>query len=1057
MRKLVMLVMSFCLLLSTAWAQSKTITGKVTDENGNPVVNASVVVKGSRTGTTTGEDGSFSISVPAKATAIVVSSVNFADQEIRISSNTNVTVTLKPASKDLDEVIVVAYGTAKKETFTGSAAKISAKAMENRPLTNVGAAIIGSAPGIATTTANGQPGSTPAIRIRGFGSINASSEPLYVVDGVPFTSAIANINMDDVESISILKDAATTSLYGSRAANGVVMITTKKGKKGRNNISAKVNTSVTSRAIPDYSRVNGDQYYPLMWEAYRNSLAYRASNPLTLENASNIASGLVSGQNGIVDLLAYNPYSLQRNQVMLPNGTLNPQARMLYRSEDLDWFSPVTRDGIRNEYSLNMSGGSDKTDYFMSAAYLKENGYIKRSDFERFNARVVVNTQVRDWLKVGMNLAFTKSGGNFASTDGSNSIVNPFFFAARMGPIYPYWAYDPNNPGQYLLDANGNRQYDFGNSTIAGLPARPAGAYGGRHTIAENELSREFFNRNVFNGRTYAEIKLMDGLKFTTNFATDYSNRSDVGYQNRIIGDGAPAGRSSKDYQTIVGTTFNQLLNYTKQFGRHNVDVLVGHESYKETQDFLSGTRQGQVVDNNFELVNFTTTTNLSSQFDNRRIESYFANVKYDLDGKYFVTLGGRTDGNSRFSPDFRWGRFWSTSAAWVVSKENFMEKLRFVNFLKLRASYGTTGNEAGIGFYAWQTLYNLGVNNGLTPGVIASTALGNDSLSWEKNKQFDIGVDFELFGNRLRGQVEYFNRVSEDLLFSVPLPVSSGFSSVFKNVGSMFNRGFEIQLDGDVIKTRNFTWTLGINATTFKNQITRLPQQEIISGTKKLMAGRSINDYWLREWYGVDPNDGTALFNAASGTGAGVRIIKGTDTVSTSVNNARFNYVGSAIPDWYGAINTSIRYKSLTLSALANWQIGGLTYDDTYAAFMHSGTYGASLHTDMLRRWQKPGDITNVPRMDNAQTTIFGATSSRWLTDASFLNIQNISLAWDITKSDFLKKLTVTNARVFVSCENVRMFTRRQGMNPGQAFSGVTSVGYIPARVLNFGINVNL
>lgn len=1053
-----MLVMGCCAMLSVAIAQNRTVTGKVTDEAGKPLANASVVVKGSRgTGTTTADDGSFSLSVPANATAIVVSSVNFAEQEIRLGSNSNFTISLKAASKDLDEVIVVAYGTAKKETFTGSAAKITAKAMENRPLTNVGTAIIGSAPGIATTTANGQPGSTPAIRIRGFGSINASSEPLYVVDGVPFTSAIANINMDDVESISILKDAATTSLYGSRAANGVVMITTKKGKKGRNNISAKVNTSITSRAIPDYDRVNGDQYYPLMWEAYRNSLAYRATNPLTLQNASNIASGLVTGQNGIVDLLAYNPYNLPRNQVMLPDGTLNPQARMLYRPEDLDWFSPLTREGIRNEFSLNMSGGSDKTDYFMSAAYLKENGYIKRSDFERFNARLVVNTQLRDWFKVGMNVAFIKSGGNFASTDGSNSIVNPFFFAARMGPIYPYWAYDPNNPGQYLLDANGNRQYDFGNSTIAGLPSRPAGAYAGRHTIAENELSREFFNRNVFNGRAYAEIKIMDGLKFTTNFATDYTNRYDVTYQNRIIGDGAPAGRSSKEYQTVVGTTFNQLLNYNKQFGRHNLDVLLGHESYKETQDQLTGTRQGQVVDNNTELVNFTTTTNLSSQFDNRRIESYFANVKYDLDGKYFVTLGGRTDGNSRFSRNFRWGRFWSASAAWVVSKENFMEDFRFVNFLKLRSSYGTTGNEAGIGFYAWQTLYNLGLNNGLTPGVLASTALGNDSLSWEKNRQFDIGIDFELFRSRIRGQIEYFNRVSDDLLFSVPLPVSSGFSSVFKNVGSMYNRGLEIQLEGDVIKNRNFTWTVGINATTFKNRITRLPQQEIISGTKKLMVGKSINDYWLREWYGVDPNDGAALFRAASGSGAGVRIIKGVDTVTTNVNNALFNYVGSAIPDWYGAINTSLRYKSLTLSMLANWQIGGLTYDDTYAAYMHSGTYGASLHTDMLRRWQKPGDLTNVPRMDNAQTSIFGATSSRWLTDASFLNIQNISLAWDITKSEFLRKMTVTNARVFVSCENVQMFTRRSGMNPGQAFSGVTSIGYIPARVLNFGINVNL
>ena len=1052
-----MLMLGFALLLLQATAQDRNITGKVTGPDGNPIVGATITVKGTKVATATDTEGAFTLKVGASARSLVISYVGMVDQELNLAGRSEFNISMVAQSANLEEVVVVAYGTTKKETFTGSAAKISAKAIENRPLTNVSAALIGAAPGIATTTANGQPGSTPSVRIRGFGSVSASNEPLYVVDGVPFTAAIANINMDDVESMSVLKDAATTSLYGSRAANGVIMITTKKGRKGKVQMNAKVNTSVTSRAIPDYSRVSAEQYYPLMWEAYRNSLAYRATNPVPVAQASLIASGLVTGQNGIVDLLAYNPFNLPKNQVMLPDGTLNPSAQMVYNREDLNWFNPITRDGLRNEYSLNFAGGADRMDYFVSAAYLKENGYITRSDFERFNARAALNTQVKDWLRVGFNLAFIKSGGRFASTDGSNSIVNPFFFAARMGPIYPYYAYDPANPGQYLLDANGNKQWDFGNATLPGLPSRPAGAYAGRHTIAENQLDDSYFNRNVFNGRTYAEFKLTKDLKFTTNFATDYTNRYDVGYQNRVIGDGAPAGRSSKDYQTIVGTTFNQLLNYNKKFGRHNLDVLAGHESYKENQDFLTGTRQGQVVDGNVELVNFTTTTNLSSQFDTRTIESYFANVKYDLDGKYFFTLGGRTDGNSRFSPDFRWGRFWSASGAWVITKENFMKNVRFMNFLKLRASYGTTGNEAGIGFYAYQTLYNLGLNNGLTPGVLQSTALGNDSLTWEKNKQFDVGIDFEMAKSRIRGTVEFFHRISDDLLFSVPLPVSSGFASVFKNVGSMFNQGFEIQLEGDIIRTKDFTWTLGINATTFKNEITRLPQEEIISGTKKLKVGQSINDYWLREWYGVDPTDGTALFRAASSTGAGVRIIDGKDTVSTSVNNAKFNYVGSAIPDWYGAINTSVRYKSLTLSVLANWQIGGLTYDDTYAAYMHSGTYGASLHTDLLRRWQKPGDKTDIPRMDNAQTSIFGATSSRWLTDASFFNLQNITLAWDINNSNFLRKLDINNARLFVSGENIKMFTKRSGMNPGQAFSGVTSIGYIPARVLNFGLNVNL
>jgi TonB-linked SusC/RagA family outer membrane protein len=1054
MKMFTRIFLPLCFFAISAVAQEKRVSGKVADESGTPLANASVSVKNGTKGGMTNEKGEFSIMVSSSAKVLIVSAIDYATKEIALGNQTNVVVTLVSEAKALENVIVTAYGTSKRETFTGSAAKISAKEIQNRPLTNVASALIGAAPGVASVTANGQPGSAPAIRVRGFGSVSASNDPLYVVDGVPFTAAISNINMDDVESISILKDAATTSLYGSRAANGVVMITTKKGRKGRANMSVKVNTSVTSRAIPDYDRVNADEYYPLMWEAYRNSLAYRATNPIALATASNIASGLVSGQNGILDLLGYNAYGLPNNQVMLPNGTLNPSAKMVYNQSDLDWFAPLTRDGIRNEYSMNFSGASDKSDHFVSVGYLKEDGYIKRSDFERFNARINLNSQLTNWVKVGTNLNFTNSRGNFASTDGSNSIVNPFFFAARMGPIFPVYAYDPTKPGSYILDANGNRQYDYGNGTLPGL-VRPAGAYGGRHTIAENELSKEVFARNVFNGRAYAEVKFTDWMRLTTNYAADYTNRNDLNYQNNIIGDGAPSGRSSKDYLTNVGTTFNQLLNLNKQVKDHSFEGLLGHENYRLIEDNLSGQRQNQVATGNYELANFTTTTSLSSQVDNIAIESYFANFKYDYRGKYFLTLGGRTDGNSRFADSVRWGRFWSASAAWVLTKEGFMSGIDWINFLKIRSSYGTTGNDAGIGYYPYQTLYSIGRNNGLNPGVLQNTSLGNGGLTWESNKQLDIGVDFTLFNNRFNGSFEYFNRVSDNLIFSVPLPMSSGFSSTFQNVGSMYNRGFELQMSGDIIKTKDITFTLGFNATTFANKITKLPQKEIISGTKKLMVGRSINDYWLREWHGVDPADGAALYKNNPGA-TGFRVLPKGDTVATNPTNARFGYVGTAIPDAYGAINFSFRYRNLTLSSLMNWQIGGLTYDDTYAAFMHSGTYGASMHRDMLQRWKAPGDITNVPRADNAQTSFFGAASSRWLTDASFLNIQNITLVYDFKGRVGKKTLPFQSGRLFLAVENVQMFTQREGMNPMQSFSGVTSVGYIPARVMNLGVNVN-
>ncbi len=1043
---------SFLFLSVMSFAQTKVVTGKVTDENGAPVSNVSVFVRNTNMGTTTKADGTYSITLTQAAKQISFSAVEYNTASLAVPANGVLNVKLTALDNKLSDVVVVAYGTTKKSNFTGSAATITAKEFQDRPLTSVANALIGAAPGIATTSSNGQPGSSPAIRIRGFGSISASNDPLYIVDGVPFTSSISNINMDDVESLSVLKDAATTSLYGSRAANGVVMITTKKGKVGRNNVTFKFNSSINSRAIPDYNRVGAADYYPLMWEAYRNSLVYRTGGS-TVAAASNIASGLVAGQNGIVDLLGYNAFNVPKNALVNPDGTLNSSAKLLYKEEDLNWFNPITRNGIRNDYSLNFSGGMDKTDYFVSFNYLKEDGYINRSNFERFSVRANVNSQLKSWLKSGVNVNFTKSGGMFASTDGSNSIVNPFFFAARMGPIFPVYMYDPANPGKYLFDANGQRQFDYGNTT--GF-IRPAGAYGGRHTIAENLFSDERFNRNVFNGRTYAEFKLYEGLKFTTNFAADIQNRMDLTYQNKIIGDGAPAGRSTKQNQLLTNYTFNQLLTYNKKVSDHNFDVLLGHENYSNNEDLLYGTRQGQVVDGNLELVNFTTTTDLGSYQDNHTIESYFGNLKYDFNSKYFFTLGGRTDGNSRFGSAVRWGKFWSTSAAWVISKEKFMENLKFVDFLKLRTSYGTTGNDAGISYYASQTLYNIGRNNGLNPGILQSTSLGNDSLTWEANGQFDIGLDFTLFNNRINGSVEYFHRQTNNLLFSVPLPMSSGFNSVSKNIGGMFNRGFEIQLDAEIIRSQDFTWKVGVNATTVRNEITKMPQKEIISGTKKLMVGKSIYDYWLRQWYGVDPTDGAALFvvDPALVSASTLRVTPGGDSVTTDPNRAKYDYSGSAIPDVYGSINTSVRYKKYTLSVLANWQIGGLTYDDTYAAYMHAGTYGASLHTDMLKRWQKPGDITNVPRMDNAQTSFFGATSSRFLTSSSFLNIQNVTLSYDHT---FASKKPFNSARIYISAENLRMFTERSGMNPSQSFSGVTSIGYIPAAVFNFGVNINL
>lgn len=1047
MRKWLLLMVSF-LLLQGVQAQKKAVTGKVTDpSNGQPLAGVTVKERGVNNAVSTGDDGVFSIQVAENA-MLEFTAVGYEPQFVR--ARDGMAISLKSTQQTMDEVVVVAYGTAKKESFTGAAAKIDGESIRNRPLSNVSDALAGAAPGVQASANNGQPGSAPTIRVRGFGSISASNDPLYVVDGIPTANALSNLSPDDIESMTILKDAASTALYGSRAANGVVMITTKKGRRGKSTTNVRLTRGATSRAISEYDRTNAWEYYPLMWESYRNSLAYRASNPLSLAAASQIAT------DGIVeDILAYNPFNVANNQVVGTDGKINANAQLIYRPEDLDWEDAITRKGARTDAGISFTGAQDKFDYFFSLGYLNEKGFLIKSDFERINGRLNVNAQVQPWLKTGLNISGTFSKGSLAQDGGSTSYINPFFFSRGMGPIYPIYAYDPANPGQYLLDGSGNRQFDLGNMSSLGLPNRPSGASGGRHTVAETEWNQELYKRNAWSARTYAEISILKDLKFTSNFGVDITNRTDNSYQNPIVGDAAPGGRSYKQSQTTYSYTLNQLLNYKKRFGNHSVDVLLGHENYDYKFDDLYGRRSTQILDGNIELVNFATVVTLASLQDNRRIESYFSRVNYDFDEKYFVSASYRTDGSSKFYKDVRWGDFWSVSAGWRIDKENFMQNVNWIDGLKLRSSYGETGNDGGISFYAWQPRFDIGYNNASEPGIIQSS-LGNNQLVWESNSQFDIALEFAVLKSRITGSVEFFDRRSSNLLFDVPLPVSSGVLTQSQNVGTMYNRGVELNLGADLVRFRDFRWNINLNLTTFKNEITKMPQDEIINGTKKLKVGQSIYDYWLRDYRGVNPDNGAAIYAADKIVASNTYIDDKGDSLTYSQNNAKFHYAGSAIPDFYGSVTNSFEYKGIQLSTLITFQKGGKIYDATYASLMSSGNYGGALHVDALKRWQKPGDVTNVPRMDQGQTAAFNAQSDRWLTDASFINIRNITLAYALPQS-VNKRLYVQAARFYLSAENVQMFSKRTGMNVEQTFTGVTSNVYVPARVISVGLNVTL
>ncbi|MCP1381467.1 SusC/RagA family TonB-linked outer membrane protein [Runella salmonicolor] len=1028
-------------------AQEKSITGKVIADDGSALPGVNVIIKGTTRGTNTDAEGNFKINVPANA-RLLFSYVGFTGQEIIVGNQTTLNVKLLPDASNLEEVVVTTFGTAKKTSFTGSAAKIDAEKLGPRPITNVGQALAGSSAGVQATAGSGQPGAAPDIRIRGFGSISSSNAPLYVVDGIPYSADIANISTDDIETITILKDAASTALYGARAANGVVMITTKKGQKGQNTINVKYTKGFSTRALPEYDRVGPADYYPLMWEANRNNFAYRAANPIPMATASANASS------GLGAVVGYNVYNVPFAQLVGTDGKLNPSASMIYSADDLNWEKPLMRQGNRDEISLNFSGSGTTSDYFLSLSYLSDKGFLIRSDYERYTARLSVNNQMKPWFKTGANLAATITKSNLADADGNTSFVNPFFFSRGMAPIYPIYAFDPANPSSFLTLENGNRRWDYGNLSALGLPNRPQ--YGGRHAISETLLNQNYFRRNVLGGRAYAELSFLKNFKFTTNVGADITNRNNVTFGNPEIGDGAPAGRATHEFENVTSYNLSQLLNYTKTFGSHGIEALVGHENYNATDNNLTGSRSQQILDGNYELVNFTTTTNLNSQYNIRRVEGFFSRVNYDYNQKYFLSVSARRDGSSKFYKDVRWGTFYSVSGAWRLDQEDFIKAIPALSMLKLRGSYGQTGNDGGISNYAWQPLYALGWNNATEAGILQSS-LGNTQLEWESSNAFDVALEFGLLKNRISGTIEYFDRRSSNLIFDVPLPLSSGITTVTRNIGTMYNKGIEVELSLVPFRSKDFSWTIDLNATSLKNQITKMPTEspEIIDGTKKLKEGKSLYDFWLREYMGVNSTTGEALYRAVSFQAANSSITEKGDTVTTNVNNARFGYFGTSIPKLTGGFTNTIRYKGFSLSALVVYQIGGKIYDDAYASLMGSGYHNAK-HVDILKRWQNPGDVTDVPRMDAGRTVDFNAASSRWLIDASYLNIRSVTLSYTIPKL-FAQKLYIQNAQVYVSGENFFIRSRRSGMNVQQNFGGTTSNVYSTAKSLVMGISFSI
>lgn len=1033
-------LLAFLGLSTIVFAQTK---GTVNDENGFPEADVEVTVKGTNKTVFTDENGSFDIDAKV-GDVLVINGTEF----IVASSNLGVLKPKKSEIVDLQETVVTAFGVQKKETVVGSVGTIKAEDIENRPLSNVQKALDGTVTGVRVSTGNGQPGSGLNVQIRGISSYTLSSTPLYVVDGVIYSGSLQDLNPNDIESLTVLKDAASTSLYGSAAANGVVMITSKKGKKGKPSFRFSSNTGVVTRGIPEYNRVGAGDYYVATWEAMRNGrLATNPADGLAAANA-------YASNNFITNNLNNNIYGVPNNQVVVDGQLTN--SPMLYN--DFNWQDYITRTGSFQKYDLDYSGATDNTSYFAGFGYNKETGYAIKSDFERYSARVNVDTQVTDWLKLGSNLSGSVVKSNQANSDGGSSFVNPFYFTRAMGPIYSPFLYDAN--GQRVYDTEGNPEYDGNISRGRGSSASP-----GRNVLQETLLNNNLQNTNSINSRFFAEMKLLPGLTFTTNFGYDVRNYNLKFYGNKVIGDAIGTAALAVTTNKYTGITWNQILKYQKSFGQHNFDVLAGHESFSYQRDYTYTRKIGETISGIYELINFLTPTSTTGYNQVIRKEGYFARVNYDFASKYLLSASIRQDQSSRFAPQSNKGIFWSAGAGWNLHKESFLSGSSIVNELKLRASYGQVGNDGGIetepGYQADLDLYDLGYNNGSESGVLLGQ-LGNPNLTWESKNSLDLGLDFAFLKRRISGSVEYYSQDIVDMIFQVPTPNSAGVpdNAIYGNIGKMRNSGFEVALNFGIVRNEKFSWDLSVLASTIKNEIIKMPKGKddaIIDGTKRLAEGRSIYEFWLRQWYGVDQSDGAALFvqDSEKADDTSTRTVNGVK-VTTNQNNALMAYSGTSIPDVYGSITNNFKFGNFDASVMLNYQLGGKVYDSNYATLMSTYPQGQAIHTDMLSAWKNPGDITNVPIMSTQNITATSVgLNSRWLTKADYLTIRNVTIGYNFNKKT-IEAAGLKNLRVYASGENLYSWTARKGLEPIQSFNGTTSYRYTPSRTVSVGLNVS-
>lgn len=764
--------------------------------------------------------------------------------------------------------------------------------------------------------------------------------------------------------------------------------------------------------------------------------------------------------------MGYNAYTVPVGQTLIgENGKLNPYAtlgnKVSYNGQEYmilpdDWLDEAYKNGLRQEYNIGISAGTDKSSFYASFSYLKNEGITENSDYERLTGRLKADYQVKEWLKAGANMSYTHFDANSLGEDGSSaSSGNIFAYATQIAPIYPLYIRD--GEGNIRVDKDGITMYDHGSKDNAGL-SRPL--LSGANAFAANLLDTNNAEGNAMTATGFAEIRFLKDFKFTWTSGVNLREMRTTTYTNPYYGQYASQNGMAYKYHTRdLSYNHQQLLNYRKSFGLHNVEAMLGHESYRSKYYYLYASKTNSFDPTNTELAGAISENGSNSYTTDYNTEGYFGRVQYDYDEKYFFSASYRRDASSRFHPDNRWGNFWSAGAAWIISKEDFFD-VAWVDMLKIKASYGSQGND-NIGNFRYINTYSI-VNSNGHPAAVPET-MGNKDITWETNGNFNAGVDFELFKGRLSGTVEYFYRKTSDMLFSFPLPPSFGYTSYYANVGDMRNQGVEAELNGKVIRTKDFTWELNLNLTHYKNKITYLPEERktmvvdgvggYSSGNYFYGEGESLYTYRLIQYAGVDQENGKALYWKDVKDAAGNVI--GRETTD-NYSEASYHLCGTALPDMYGGFGTSLSYKGFDLAVDFAYQIGGQVYDSDYASMMSSPTKsskGYNFHADLLDAWT-PEHHTNTPRLQYSDSYT-AATSDRFLTDASYLSLQNINFGYTLPGS-VTRRSGIEKIRVYLSADNVWVWSKRQGLDPRQSITGsVTNSYYAPMRTISGGITL--